>query len=214
MKSQKRIGYFLMIVTIFVLGCDVSTLVAPQQIPTPVPGIVNTIVAQTAAAAATQTQALIPPTITPSPTPFPTPTASVTPSPTPTFIFRFPTAAPTEGIPGVTTSNATWSCKLARQTPPDSTHVSPGASFDTAWTVTNTGDITWLRTSVDIVYLKGSKLSPQNRYDTKADTNIGNDFAITVPMMAPSSAGTYTTTWALQSGNTTFCPVSLTIIVP
>lgn len=64
MKPQKHIGDLLTIATIFVPSCDVSTLVAPQQIPTSVLGTIGTIVVQTAAA--TRTADLIPPTLTPS----------------------------------------------------------------------------------------------------------------------------------------------------
>ncbi|MDA8113490.1 MAG: NBR1-Ig-like domain-containing protein [Acidithiobacillus sp.] len=209
MKSQKRIGYLLTIATIFVLGCDVSTLVASQQIPTSVPGIIDTIVAQTAAAAATQTAALIPPTLMPSPTPFPTRTVSVTPINTATFIFRFPTSANTP-IP----VPANGLCSRVSQTPANSTHFASGTSFNVNWTVKNTGDRAWNHTTVDIVYISGSKLSPVLRYDTAADTNVGSSYIVFVPMKAPSAAGTYSMTWALEAGGTTFCSLPLTIIVP
>lgn len=237
MKSQKRIGYFLTIITIFfVLGCDVSTLAAPQQIPTPIPGIINTIVVQTAAAAATQTAALIPPTLTPSLTPFPTKTPTITPTPTQTviFIFTTPTSVkPTRtktpvpssggggsgggsggGNSGGGGSGATWSCQWISQTPANSTHYAPGTGFNANWTVKNNGDQTWVHTTVDIVFLSGTKTAPLTRYDTTADTGVGASYVMSVPMVAPPTNGTYSMTWALQAGTTTFCSVSLTIIVP
>jgi len=53
MRPQKRILYFLVTITIFVISCDISTLVAPTQNPPAVQSDINAIVAQTAAAAAT-----------------------------------------------------------------------------------------------------------------------------------------------------------------
>ena len=209
MKSQKRIGYLLTIATIFVLGCDVSTLVAPQQILTSVPGSIDTIVVQTAAAAATQTAALIPPMLIPSLTPLPTKTASVTPINTATFIFRVPTSAST---PNPVPVNGL--CSWVSQTPTNSTHFAPGTSFNVNWKVKNTGVTAWDHTTVDIVYISGSKLSPVLRYDTAADTNVGSNYIVFVPMKAPSAAGTYSMTWALEAGGTTFCSLPLTIIVP
>jgi hypothetical protein len=263
MKSQKRIGYLLTIATIFILGCDISTLVAPQSIPASAPGnintivaqtaaaaatqtaalnppsalgVINTIVVQTAAAAATQTAALIPPTLTPSFTPFPTQTASITPTATQTFIFRMPTAVkPTStktpvpassggssggggggssGGGGGGGSTTTWSCKWVSQTPANSTHFAPGTGFNANWTVKNTGDITWIHTTVDIIYSSGAKLSTQLRFDTTADTSVGSTYVVSVPMTAPATAGTYSMTWSLQAGATTFCSMPLTILVP
>ena len=65
MRSQKRILYFLLTITIFVISCDVSTLIAPSP-PPPVQNDINAIIAQTAAAAATQTAKFFTATFTPS----------------------------------------------------------------------------------------------------------------------------------------------------
>ena len=79
---------------IFLSAC--SLLNEPAGIPTALPGAINIIAGQTAAAASTQTAMNVPPTLTPSFTPFPSQIPSVTPTVTPTFIFLLstPTAMP------------------------------------------------------------------------------------------------------------------------
>ena len=79
---------FFWISLIFLSACSIFN--EPAGIPTALPGAINIIVAQTAAAASTQTAMFIPPTLTPSLTPFPSQTPSVTPTTTPTFIFLLP----------------------------------------------------------------------------------------------------------------------------
>ncbi len=59
MKSNSRCALQIIIASFFLLmSCDVSTFMSPQQIPTPIPGVVHLMVVQTAAAAATETAAL------------------------------------------------------------------------------------------------------------------------------------------------------------
>ena len=73
MKSNSRRALQIILASVFLLmSCDVSTFMLPQEIPTPIPGVVHLMVIQTAVAAATETAALTPPTLTPTLTPFPT----------------------------------------------------------------------------------------------------------------------------------------------
>ncbi len=193
------------------------------------PGAVDAIVAQTAAAAATQTQAALPDTLTPSFTPFPTFTPSGTPSPTVTFVFILktptkppPTKTPTPvkgsggggGGSGGGSGSVSWTCKFVGQSPVDGVHFAAKTPFTTKWTVKNTGDLTWLKTSVDSVNAGGTLLASNTFYDTPANVPVGNSETISVPMTAPSKSGTYTSYWSLRVGHTLFCPLSITINVP
>jgi len=85
----------------FSLSC--ASLFGPAA-PTPIPGLVETIVAATANAAATQTAALAPTaTATATGTPLPTQTPTITPTPTETFVFILYTYTPTvTNTPNVT----------------------------------------------------------------------------------------------------------------
>ncbi len=76
---------------IFLTACSLFNGMESVRIPTAIPGAINILIAQTAAAASTQTAMFIPPTLTPSLTPFPSQLPSVTPTETPTFLFLLPT---------------------------------------------------------------------------------------------------------------------------
>src|SRR5258708_10088167 len=92
--------YFLPLL-ILLTACSAINGSSLGDAPTALPGAINILAAQTAAAASTETAALIPPTLTPSLTPFPSQTSPASPSVTPTFIFRLssPTSAPSDSCP-------------------------------------------------------------------------------------------------------------------
>ena len=215
---MKPYGYFLLITTIFVLSCDVSSLVAPSTIPSPDSNLVQTIIVQTGAAAASQTAALVTPSLTPSSTPLPSQTPSTTPSPTETFVFNLPTPKinPTgTDVKGATGSkNGAWDCQLVSQSPPDGTSVAANYPFSASWTVQNTGYVVWLRSSVDLIHTGGPQLSSASGYNTHSDVAVGSSESLSLQMTAPSSPGSYTSYWALRASRTIFCPLSVTIMVP
>ncbi len=235
MNPRRRNSFWLLIVTLFVLGCDISTLAAPAPIPSPNPNVVNTIVVLTAGAAATQTAVLIPPTLTPSFTPFPSQTPSITPTATNTFVFTTPTMikftktpTPTKtkkstgggggsggggGGGGGGSNTGTWSCALTGQSPSNGASFSASASFTTNWTLKNTGSNTWLHTSVDVVNLGGTLMAANSVYDTLSDVPVGGSATISISMTAPAVTGTYTSNWSLRVGKTLFCPLLVTISV-
>lgn len=228
----------------FLVGACMPSFLTYQAIPTPLPGAINLFVAQTAAAAATQTALLAPPTFTPSFTPSPTRTASPTFSPTPTFIFKLSTPTrPTATKPTATIKlgggaalkatrtakatakagaggarpprpPATWSCRLVSQSPAFGANIAAGTPFTATWIVTNTGNRDWTSNSIDVVIVSGSTLAANTIYDTTCDTPVGSDCPVSVPMTAPTTSGAYTSNWTLRVGQTAFCPLSVTIIVP
>jgi hypothetical protein len=228
MKPHNKFWYLFLIIALLVISCDVSTLAAPQVIPTAAPGAIGTIVAQTAAAASTQTAALLPPTMTPSFTPFPTRTASATPSPTETFVFKLPTLTKTPiptatqagggsgggGGGGSSGGGSDWTCKVTGQNPKNSAHIAAGALFNANWNVQNTGIQGWLNTTVDIAFVSGTRMAAKSLYDLQYSVNPGASTTITIPMKAPGKKGTYTTSWTLEAGKVGFCGLSLTIVVP
>lgn len=234
MSQRRRNGYWLLILTLFVLSCDVSTLAAPAPIPSPNPNTINIIVAMTAGAAATQTAVLIPPTLTPSFTPFPSQTPSITPTATGTFVFTTPTMikftktpTPTKskgsggggggggggGSSGGGSNTGTWACTLTAQAPVNGTSFKASTSFTANWTLQNTGSNTWLHTSVDVTNIGGTLMAANTAYDTLSDVPVGGSTTISVPMTAPSSTGTYTSNWTLRVGKELFCPIAVTISV-
>lgn len=200
--------------TLVLISCDLSTLTGPAPIATPIPGLVNTIVVQTAQAAASQTEALAPPTATPSFTPVPTKTPSVTPSPTATFLFllatrtRTPKPAPTSEV-----GSGNYDCSLSDQTPADGSKMTPNQSFVVSWTVQNTGTATWDSNAIDFVYVNGAKLTSAKTADLPETVASGDSVTLKLTMTAPNSTGNYKTAWSLEKGKNDFCRVTISIIV-
>ncbi len=198
------------------ISCDLTSLIAPSApIPASGPGVVDTIVAQTAAAASTETAAFVTvvDTWTPSATPPPTDTSTPTPSLTPTFIFLLasPTRTPrpnsTEGVAGL-------SCELVGQTPADGSIFDPREQFSAAWTIKNTGVGSWDSTSIDFEYFSGAKTYVgTTAYDLPNDVPVNKSVTISVAMKAPKGAGSYRTVWTLRRGKVDFCHVSLQLNV-
>ncbi len=218
-KARKSVARYLLLIALLVISCDLSSLVAPAgPIPTPVPGAVDTIVAQTAAAAWTQTAANITviPTWTATDTPVPTDTPTPTLSPTQTFIFVLASLTPTRKP--TATNQATISgfgCELLSQSPEDGTHFAAKKSFNVSWTIKNTGDNPWDSGSVDFEYLSGTKMfTGTSIYDLPNDVDVNAKVKLTVPMAAPKNPGDYRTVWTLRLGKNDFCHVDLRILVP
>src|SRR5688500_8694351 len=153
-----------------ILAC-VPTFTAPF-VSTPVPGAVNTFIAQTSNAASTSTAAALP-TSTPTATMTPTPRNTDTPSPTvtATVIFLLPTFTPIPTFTRVTipgggggggggggSSSDNFACRIESQDPPNGTSFDPRADFDTVWRVRNIGRRAWERNSVDYIHLSGDDL--------------------------------------------------------
>ena len=207
--KSKRALYIFLAAVLLLIGCDVSTLVAPPQISTPVPGAINLMVAQTAAAAATQTAALRPPTLTPTLTPFPTQTPADTSTITPTFIFILPSPTPTEpkGI------NGTLKCYLISQVPQDGANFGPNKTFTLNWELSNSGSSSWPQNSVSLNYVSGDQFTTTTVVNLPNSIAPGTSVTLTIDMMTPSHSGKYTTYWSLVAGSQPFCNLSLRITV-
>jgi hypothetical protein len=209
LESKRALQIFLASV-LLLMGCDMSTFAAPQ-VPTPIPGAIKLMVAQTAAAAATETAALLPPTLTRTLTPFPSLTPVNTHTITPTFIFILPTSTLT---PAPTNVSNVYACALISQGPQDGAHFAPHQSFTETWKIRNTGSGNWIQFKVHLVYVSGAQLTSTTTVDLPRSLASGNFFNIGVKMTAPRVAGPYTTRWTLEAGGQTFCPLSLEIKVP
>lgn len=222
-KARKPFVRYLWLLTLLVISCDLSSLVAPAaSVPSQVPGALNTIVAQTAAAAWTQTAAgitqvsthtptmTLPPANTATTLPVGTPTPLVTPGPSPTFRFVLPTLAPTSNDIGTTLD-----CQLVSRTPDVDAHFSPKQLFQAAWIVRNTSSRAWDPNGVDFEFFSGAKIyTGPAIYDLSGGVAIGELITLSVTMAAPKSAGTYRTVWTLKQGKDDFCHLDLRIVVP
>jgi len=208
MKTANPTTKYLLLGTalILIMAC-VPTVAAPPM-PTTDPNAISTYIAQTANAAATQTVAALP-TFTPTATFTSTPRNTDTPEPTATatVIFRFFTATP------LGSSNQSYACEIISTTPANGTTFSSRTGFDAVWQVKNTGKNEWDKNTVDYAYLSGDKFHKVAAYDLTTTVARGDTTLLDVAMQAPKNPGTYTTTWSLRVGSSTFCPVSLSITV-
>jgi hypothetical protein len=220
MGTTRKTKLLLWVTALGLVMACVPALGTPA-VPTVDPGVIGTFIAQTVSAAGSQTAAVLPPaTFTPSVTPTrntetPSPTVTATvifvlSSPTPIFV---PTFTNVPSLGGSGTSSDNFACQITRVTPPNGSSFDPREDFDAFWTVKNIGKKKWDRTDVDYVYSSGAKIHKIDGYDLPENVKTGGSTELGVDMRAPKNAGTYTTTWIMQVGSRTFCPMSLTIVV-
>ena len=137
---------------------------------------------------ATQTQ--VPPTATqvpPTATPIP-PTATQV-SPTATSIPPTPTPTP-----------CYWAQFIKDITVPDGTDISAGTAFTKTWRLKNIGTCTWT-TDFDLTFVSGNALSAPAAVDINSNVRPGEVVDLSLQMVAPNKAGSYTGSWQLRSNN-------------
>ena len=219
MTATRKSKLLIWVMALALIMACAPSLVTPS-VPTMDPGAVNTFIAQTVNAASTQTAASLP-SLTPSPTITPT-VVTDTPSPTATATVIFILSSPTPlVIPTFTsssgggggTSSENFSCDVRRVSPANGTRFNPRDDFDAVWTVRNNGQRNWDRNSIDIIYSSGDKIHKVSGYDLDENVRVGNSIDVGVDMQAPKDPGTYNTTWVMRRGDTTFCTLTLTIVV-
>jgi hypothetical protein len=205
-KRSVKKTILLFAALLFLLACEIPFLSAPAPSNSePIP--IETIVAGTAAAAQTQTAALLPPTLAPTMTLRPTGTPTEIPTATATILFFLPTStAPFKPY------DAGSGCQLIALEPYNPI-LAPRTSFDTTWTLKNTGKDLWLDKNIDFRHSGGTDMHKTDVYDLPNSVGAEGQVSITVPMVAPSKPGTYTSTWTLAAKKKTLCKVSVTIIV-
>lgn len=104
------------------------------------------------------------------------------------------------------------SCQLVSTSP--TTSVSTGSDIDVSWTIKNTSTRTWEVGSVDYKYVSGSEFQKRgDRYDIRETVKPGETIRLVVDVVAPNTAGSYSTNWALMEGSTTLCNMSYTLRV-
>ncbi len=119
-----------------------------------------------------------------------------TPAPPSTEAMVTPTTSPT--LPPSPTSTATPTtvpCDRAQYIAdvnyPDGTDLAPGTSFTKTWRIQNTGTCTWT-SSYSLVFYSGDSMSaPAAVSLTPGTVAPGQSVDVSVPLVAPSTAGTY-----------------------
>jgi hypothetical protein len=186
-RAQTKWAFILSALVLAVSGACGSS--KADATPTLSVEAVFTAAVQTLQAQQATQLALTPPTATASPSPFPT---LALPSPAPTLPFVVPT---TSG--GSTASGCNNAAYVADVTIPDGTVEKPGASFDKTWTLLNTGSCAW-NTSYKLAFFSGEGMSG-SASAVPSTVNAGSQVNMTVKLVAPSKAGSYTGYWRMQN---------------
>jgi len=156
---------------------------------------VLTIVAETVNAALSLTPQATE-TYTPTITDTATVTGTPTPSPIPTSTFtRVENSGGSTGGQTGDCDNATFVSDI---TIPDGTQFSPGTAFIKSWRMHNSGTCNWT-SSYSVVFIKGDIMSGVSPQYLTGETTSGVTRDISLELIAPDTAGTYTGYWQLRN---------------
>jgi hypothetical protein len=138
----------------------------------------------------------------------PTPIPTDTPVPTNT-ILAFSTFAPingTPGTPGALLTSPTASCyglAFANvETIPDGTKMKAGAKFTKSWTVQNTGSCAW-QAGFKFTLISGNPMGGST-LTIPIVVNPQAQYQISIPMIAPATAGEVKGTWRMEDTTNSF----------
>lgn len=168
-------------------GCNL-----PASESSPTPDITQAY--QTVEARLTQAATL---TIAASPTPT---TATATPEATATS----PAVQPTLATPLPSATQSVRACDQAAPgvpidvTIPDDTRMAPGQTFTKTWRLQNTGTCTWT-TDYSIALFSGDAMNAPTSVRLPTNVAPGQTVDISVDLVAPQTAGTYTGNWKLRN---------------
>lgn len=126
---------------------------------------------------------------------------TMTLAPTTTFIPVAPSTA-TSALVSYSLGNSGTcdnSAYLSDVTIPDGTEITPGSTFTKTWSLQNTGSCEWT-TSYSIVFHSGNSMSGATTSLSEAVSSGGNA-SISVELIAPTTAGSYTGYWRLQNAS-------------
>ena len=122
------------------------------------------------------------------------------------------TSVPDISGPGGCTLNAAY---VADVTVPDDTQYEPGATFTKVWRVRNSGTCAWEQ-GARLIFIADDPLGGPTGVDIPQEIDPEANVDVSVDFVAPSTPGTYRSTWQLQdSDGTRFgSQVYVQIIVP
>ena len=189
---------------IFVLLVSVLILTAcgagdAEATPTLSPEQLQTQAVETFSAGLTQTAIAAPPTQTP----FPTLTASATFAPFATSTAGTPLSAPTSSGSGSGSQATCYGLTFVSDVSiPDNTSMTPGQTFTKTWKVLNSGSCAW-DAGFKFAFTTGNALGGTTVVLSSAVAS-GAQYDISVPMTAPSTAGTYQSNWRMQTAGGQF----------
>jgi hypothetical protein len=85
-------------------------------------------------------------------------------------------------------------------TVPDGTVMNPGQTFTKTWELRNIGTCPWTK-SYQLVFFSGEQMGAATTYAFSEDVPVGKAVRFSVPMTAPSAAGSYRGYWMFKNAN-------------
>jgi hypothetical protein len=122
------------------------------------------------------------------------PTVTGTP-PTPTMTSTAPTSLPT--IPASSCDKVQF---IRDVTVPDGTSYAAGTPFNKTWALKNVGSCTWTK-DYQLVFYSGAQMSAPDALVFPQSVAPGQILEITVPMVAPATAGHYRGYWMFKNAS-------------
>ncbi len=129
--------------------------------------------------------------------PSPPPTSSTSPSGSETTEVSSPTEAPTD-LPIHASNECTLDAEfVADITVPDNTLVQPGTAFRKTWRLRNNGTCAW-PAGTKLVFVSGEAMGAPTTVLAPA-AEAGAEAEVSVDFVAPTTPGTYKSTWQLET---------------
>jgi hypothetical protein len=106
-----------------------------------------------------------------------------------------------------------FGCNVLKTTllPPTQPYA-PNTNFTVKWLVENAG-AAWDHNTVDIAYSSGTIGYTAAIYNIGSDVSTWGQYTISIPMKAPSKAGSYSAVWVMRASNIVFCELNVSIYV-
>jgi hypothetical protein len=127
---------------------------------------------------------------------------STTPAGLPTVTPPLPTAAFTIQSPPTATPQPCNKALFVSETIKDDTEFGSGEAFNKSWTFKNEGTCTW-NTNYKLIFASGEAIGGPASVKFSKTVAPNDQITIQVPLVAPTSTGTYTGTWKLQADDGT-----------
>lgn len=185
MKRSSQIILLLLVLALVQMACSLPTVASVQATPTfsistaTGPAVVTATLQPTAAVATATSQGPV----------------IVTATTAPQVTVVVPTSQPTCNFVAAFVADISI---------PDDTNIPAGATFVKTWRLRNDGNCAWGPGGVvnALVFTGGNKLGAPDQVVLGGNVNPGQTVDISVNMVAPTTAGTYTSEWKLRLGNT------------
>jgi hypothetical protein len=194
-----KVQIFLILAAVLVTSCGAGAAPEGTETPTLSANQIQTRAVATFSSAMTLT-ALVAPTETPAATDTPAPTFAALPTST----GGTPFSGSTPGVP--VSGGGTTSCYaltfVKDVSIPDNTQMDPGESFTKTWQVLNSGSCAW---EAGFKFQNtGGNAMEATALTLTSEVASGATFDLSVPMTAPTAAGTVRGNWRMSDANGQF----------